>query len=779
MLPSARGVIITGFGLLIATLATVAARSDLTLWFAVIAGVLGLAAALLIAGIRLRRSPSPESAALAVAGRELGEKRETAVAQRREGEEKFRGLLDSAPDAIVIVDPDGRIVLVNTQTEKMFGYNRDELPGEPVEMLMPKRSRKAHVGHRANYGSNPGTRPMGTGLELAGRRKDGSEFPVDITLSTLETQDGVLVTSVVRDITERKRAEDELRESEERLRIIFEYAPDVYFLSDLQGNIVNLNGAAEEITGLSKKEVVGKNYIDLEILLSEDIPKANAILAASIDGKPAGPVELTLNHRNGGSTAVEVRTFPMEINGQALILIAGRDITERKQAEEELRHLAHHDGLTGLPNRRSLIDRLTMTLAQRRRKEQMVGLLFLDLDRFKVVNETAGHAAGDSLLREVAGHLRSAVREGDSVARMGGDEFTILLPEIARPEDAARIAERALAAVRRQWLVDGHEFSVTTSIGIALWPQDGDDVDTLLRNADTALYRAKDAGRDRIEFYAAGMHAEVADLAALEADLRRALQREEFVLHYQPVMDVNTGQTTGVEALVRWQHPERGLLNPMEFIPVAERTGLIVPLGEWVLRSACAQYRAWREAGLDPERLAVNFSARQFRDPSLFDMIAEILEDTVFDPRRLQIEITEQTAMDEADSTLAIFGELKILGVQIALDDFGTGHSSLAYLRRFPVDVIKIDRSFVSDVTSDPDDAAITSTIIAMAHTLGLKVIAEGIETQEQLDFLREKQCDEFQGYLFSRPIPAEEIATMLRQEGHSRVPAVGRRGQQ
>jgi diguanylate cyclase (GGDEF)-like protein len=437
---------------------------------------------------------------------------------------------------------------------------------------------------------------------------------------------------------------------------------------------------------------------------------------------------------------------------------------ENLRQEETILHLAYHDALTDLPNRTLFEDRLTVALAQAHRRNQMLPVMFLDLDRFKQVNDMAGHATGDELLRRVAERLAGLVREGDTVARVGGDEFTLLFPEVAGAEDTMEIAERVLKVFQQPWVLDGHEFHVTTSVGIAMYPNDGEDAESLLRNADTAMYRAKEQGRNNYQLYTPAMNARIAERLAVENSLRHGLVSGEFAVHYQPQVNIDTGQIVGAEALVRWQHPERGLVLPAEFIPVAEETGLIVPLGEWVLRTACAQNRAWQEAGLPPLRVAVNLSARQFQQRDLKSMVAQVLEETGLDPHCLQLEITEGVAMQDAEFTITMLRELRGMGIQIAIDDFGTGHSSLSYLRRLPIDVVKIDRSFVCDLTTDPNDAAIASTIVAMAHNLKLKVIAEGVETEEQLTFLKEQQCDEFQGYLFSKPVPAEKLEKIVVQ---------------
>ena len=455
-----------------------------------------------------------------------------------------------------------------------------------------------------------------------------------------------------------------------------------------------------------------------------------------------------------------------------------KEVAERRRAEETIKHQAYYDELTGLPNRRLFEDQLDRALAQARRKHHRLVVMFMDLDRFKTVNDTVGHKLGDELLQSAGKRLTNLLRDGDTVARMGGDEFTILLPEVDREEDILDVARRILHSFRQPWTLGRSEFLVTASIGVAVWPNDGQDGPALLKNADMAMYRAKDQGRDNFQLYSPVMNAEIAMRLELEKELRRALRNEEFVVYYQPQQDISTGQIVGVEALVRWQHPKRGLVLPGEFIAVAEETDLIVPLGEWVLRTACTDAKAWQEAGLPPLRMAVNFSARQFQHGSPIETFASVLADTGLDPKYLELEITERVAMSDVELAMKILRDLRDLGVRIALDDFGIGHSSLAYLKRFPIDALKIDQSFIRDLTTDPDSKAIAATIIAMAHNLNHIVIAEGVETEEQLAFLREQQCDEFQGYLLSKPVPADELLEILRQRerGRSSANAAGLR---
>jgi diguanylate cyclase (GGDEF)-like protein len=451
------------------------------------------------------------------------------------------------------------------------------------------------------------------------------------------------------------------------------------------------------------------------------------------------------------------------------------DVSKRRELEETIRRQSYYDALTDLPNRALFKDRLARALTQARRSKQMFAVIFLDLDQFKVVNDTASRAQGDLLLKIVAEQLKSLIREGDFLARVGGDEFTALL-EIARIEDAVAVAERILRGFQEPRALAGHEFRVTASIGITVYPRDGHNAETLLRNADIAMHQAKEEGKNTYTIYTPAMNTQIAERVALERDLRRALEREEFVVHYQPQVEIEGGQIVGMEALVRWRHPERGLLPPMEFIPVAEETGLIVPIGEWVLRVTCIENRAWQEAGLPQLRAAVNLSARQFQRRDIVETVARVLEETGLGPQWLQLEITEGTAIEDVDFAIKTLRELKEMGIQIAIDNFGTGHSALSYLRLFPIDVVKIDRSFVRDLTLDPDDAAIATSIIAMAHSLKLEVIAEGVETEEQLAFLQRERCDQMQGYLFSKPVPSEEFETMLRQAKRLPVPSLSAR---
>lgn len=436
-------------------------------------------------------------------------------------------------------------------------------------------------------------------------------------------------------------------------------------------------------------------------------------------------------------------------------------VIERKRAEERLQYLAHYDGLTGLPNRLLYFDRLDQALAWAHRNDQMVVVLLLDLDRFKVINDTLGHDVGDGLLQAVAERITACVREGDTVARLGGDEFVLLLTNMVRDRDVSRIAQKVLDSVEKPIVSEGRELFVTGSIGISRYPYDGKDAQALLKNADTAMYRAKEQGKNNFQMYSPDLDARAVERLGLESSLRHALEREEFLLHYQPRVNLRSGRMTGMEALLRWQHPELGLVSPDEFIPLLEETGLIVPVGEWVLRTACRQNKAWQQAGFPPLRVAVNLSVRQFKR-GLPNKVGRLLKETGLEPRWLALEITESILMEYRESAVALLNELNAMGIRLVIDDFGTGYSSLSYLKRFPIHSLKIDRSFVRDIPDDTGDMAIARSVIGMAHSLNMTVTAEGVETKEQIDFLHAQNCDRVQGHYFSRPLPVTAFTDLL-----------------
>src|SRR6185295_16864672 len=570
--------------------------------------------------------------------------------------------------------------------------------------------------------------------------------------------------TLVNDISVRLSAERALQESEEQFRQLANNIPQVFWITDVrQKETLYLSPATETLLGWPLQEIKDNPRLLIKTLHYED---RSRVYAARKTATAGGYDETYRVVRPDGSIRwVHDRAFPVPDTAGEIYRIAGiaEDITERKLAEERLMHLAHYDVLTSLPNRVLFYDRLRQVLAQAKRNQWTVGVMLIDVDRFKNVNDTLGHAVGDQLLQQVAERLRRSVRAGDTVGRLGGDEFAVVLSDLANSQDANLVAQKVMASFRDPFpLEGGAEIYVTGSIGITLFPDDSTDQDTLIRNADAAMYRAKDSGRNAYRFYTPEMNARAHDLLSMESSLRRALDRREFLVYFQPKVSVSTGAIVGVEALLRWRHPERGLVSPGEFMPVLEETGLIMAVGEWVIEAVCAQIRKWRAAGVDPKSVAINLSARQFMDRDLGTTIQRILEAHAIGAGEIEFEITESSLMANTEESTRALEFLAGLGVGLSIDDFGTGYSSLGYLKRFPLDALKIDRSFVRDITSSADDATITRAVISMAHSLGLKVIAEGVETEEQLAFLADHGCDEFQGYLFSRPLPVEECGVML-----------------
>ena len=578
------------------------------------------------------------------------------------------------------------------------------------------------------------------------------------------TQGGTV--GIYTDITESKQRLRAIERGEQRLRAVMNAVVDGIVTVGDRGVIEFGNPAAARIFGCAPVDLVGLPAGDL-IAASER--------AGGREGPAALPVDLTALPRQSLLEVVGRRrdgtAFPLELSVADLpaphaLVVTVRDITARKAAEEQVLFHATHDALTGLPNRALFDDRLATGLKQSARRKEMLAVLFLDLDRFKIINDTLGHTIGDTLLVALSRRLRATVRAEDTLARMGGDEFFLILRGLTSAEDAVKPAQKILEAVRPPIHVGGHELHVTASIGISLYPADGPGPDQLLKCADMALYRAKEGGRDRLQLYNPTFNVRVFEQMVLEGRLRRALEQRQFELLYQPQVGLDTGAVVGFEALLRWRHPEHGLVSPGEFVPLAEESGLIEPLGMWVLQTACLQHRAWRRAGLPHLRLAVNMSARQFQRPGLEKRIRETLDETEMDPRCLELELTESVLMQEGDHTADLLGHLSDLGIGLALDDFGTGYSSLSYLKSFPITRVKIDRCFVRDIATSGGDAAVARAVIAMAHGLGLEAVAEGIETPEQLAVLRRYGCDEGQGFLLGRPIASAGVPDVVRRPG-------------
>jgi diguanylate cyclase (GGDEF)-like protein/PAS domain S-box-containing protein len=569
------------------------------------------------------------------------------------------------------------------------------------------------------------------------------------------------IVAIYDDITERKQAEEQLRLAAR----VFESSAEGIVITDLKGHILSVNEAFSAITGYPLEEIRGQNPRVLKSGKHDPAFYRDMWKSILKDGHWQGEV---WNRRKNGEVYPEWMNIGSvkDEHGQISHFVGTfTDITQRKAAEERIHFLAHHDALTGLPNRVLLQDRISQSVAICQHQGGKAGLLLIDLDRFKTINESLNHAFGDQLLQEVAQRIEGCARRVDTVARSGGDEFVVLLTEVRDIAEIAAAANNILITLSQPFTLDGHEINITSSIGISVYPDDGDNAQHLLKNADVAMYRAKDMGRNNYQFYTQDMNARTFETLVLENSLRHALKRDDFVLHYQPQIDIAGGAMVGVEALLRMRHPELGLVPPGTFIPIAEETGLIVPIGVWVINEACRQGRLWRDAGLTELRIAVNLSAKQFLQPGLLDVVEKALAESGLPPQQLELELTESILMRDSDVIIETLRRFKKMGVQLSIDDFGTGFSSLSYLKRFDLDRLKIDQSFVRDITSDPDDLAIARAVIALGHSLGLKVIAEGVESGEQLELLRANGCDEIQGYYFSRPQPAAEIPRFFRGE--------------
>jgi diguanylate cyclase (GGDEF)-like protein/PAS domain S-box-containing protein len=685
------------------------------------------------------------------------ERRQAAEEALRESEEKYRLLFSSERDAIVLVDPETtRFLDANDAFFSMLGHAREDLPSlTALDVTGDREGTLRSLRELRERGQElVAARPV--------RRKDGGLVWVEMSLNTFVWKGRPVACAILRDITERRRAQ-------ERMLLwsrVLEDSAEGIMITDPQGTIVTVNKAFTEITGYSAEEAVGGNP---RLLQSgrHDAAFYRALWGAiSRVGRWQGEI---WNRRKSGEIYPEwlsitaVRDEAFRLTHHVGIFA---DITQRKQSEDRIEFLASHDVLTGLPSRALMADFIRQALGGARRHGTNLALLHIGLDRFKSINDSLGHHAGDVLLQRVAERLGTCLREGDSVARLGGDEFLVLLPNLGRGQEVAVLAERVLQEIQHPIVVQDRELTFTASIGISLFPDDGDDVASLLKNADSALSHAKEQGRNNYQFFTPDMNVRAFEALSMEMSLKKALEREEFLLVYQPQVDTETGQLLGVEALIRWQHRDLGLVLPARFIPIAEEHGVILPIGEWVLRTACAQVRSWLDAGLPAVPVAVNVSALQFRQAGLVDRIRRILEETGLDPRYLELELTESIVMRQAERTISLLNELQEMGLSLSIDDFGTGYSSLSYLRRFPIRKLKIDQSFVRDLTSDPDAAAIAAAIVGMGKSLKLRIIAEGVETLEQHAALRALHCDEIQGFLVGRPEGPARIAAILREGG-------------
>ncbi len=845
--------------------------------------------------------PLDEAAdAYMVEARDLSEIKR-AVEALRDREERLQGIMDTVADGIVAADETGTVQSFNPAAERIFGYSAGEVVGRSMNMLMSGADASAHDDHIAHYLRSGETRIMGVGRELTARRKDGTAFPIELNVSELRRGRHRLFIGTIRDITQRKQAEEALRRAHAELeQRVEERTRELAVLSRQTTQILNsanegilglddracitfANPAAarltgwplEELRGLSLHTLLGRprsregSALTLFAVLrrgqaqrdmafrrrgGESFPVEFAAAPIAEDGRVRGAVvvfrDVTERRRaedklrlaakvfettaegiivcNGDFCVTAVNPAFTEITGYAAEEALGRlpqflteadaglraaieeavesrgrwegelwsrrkdgrkcaerlavssvsdapgasrqyvvvfsDITQRKMDEERIRYQANYDALTALPNRTLFLDRLQQALAAAARSGERVGLMFVDLDGFKLVNDTLGHEAGDALLREAAKRLQDCVRAGDTVARLGGDEFTVIMPNLGSARNAPAVAQRIIQSLCQPFHLEDRDAFVSASIGITSYPDDGGDSQTLLKNADAAMYRAKEQGKATYQFFTAELNRENHVRLAIKNGLDMALERQEFVLYYQPKVSLATDAITGVEALLRWRNKDMGMVDPSRFIPVMEETGMIAPVGEWVMEAACRQYRAWREQGLPDLRVAVNLSVRQIRQPGLAKTVQDVLDRTGVPPAGLELEITESMIMKDTERAVTTLQELHEMGVTLAIDDFGTGYSSLSYLKRFPLHTIKIDRSFVRDLATDSDDVEIVRTIISMGHSLRRRVVAEGVETKRQREALRQLRCDEIQGYLISAPVPPERLDALLRE---------------
>jgi diguanylate cyclase (GGDEF)-like protein/PAS domain S-box-containing protein len=567
---------------------------------------------------------------------------------------------------------------------------------------------------------------------------------------------------------ERKILEEALFAEKERALVTLNSIGEAVVCTDIDGNITFLNLVAEKMTGWPMQEAAGRPMAEVFRTWdpsSVDHAETTTKLAILQIRAMHLPPSCVLVRRDGMEIPIEDSIAPIhDREGKAIgAVIVFRDVSVAHAMAQQITHSAEHDFLTGLPNRMLLNDRIGQAVASARRRKKQVAVLFLDLDGFKHINDSLGHPVGDKLLQSIGKRLTATVRGADTVSRQGGDEFVVLLADLAQAEDAVTMAARILRTVAMPHSVDPHDLHVTTSIGVSVYPDDGEDAETLIKNADTAMYQAKENGRQSYQFFKPAMNARAVERQSIEESLRRALERQEFAVHYQPKICMRTGTITGAEALIRWTHPVRGIISPAQFIPVAEDCGLIVPIGRWVLYQACEQAHEWQAVGLPAITMAVNVSAVEFQDEAFLPGLLHILEKSRLDPRLLELELTESALMKRVESTASILRTLKESGLRIAVDDFGTGYSSLSYLRKFPIDSLKIDQSFVRQIGKGVDDAAIVTAVISMARSLKLRVVAEGVETFKELEFLKAHECDEAQGYYFSRPVPAPLFVNLLR----------------
>jgi diguanylate cyclase (GGDEF)-like protein/PAS domain S-box-containing protein len=695
----------------------------------------------------------------------------------------LESVLSVAADAAIAVDKQGLIGFVNPAAEALLGWNFSEAVGKPLSNLVSYVQDAPMPGANALDAVRAASGGAATAT-VAFRDHLGREVVLQCRLTSLLDENDQFTGAVLtlndgshRQFESLPRGQDSLThadalfEEKERAQVTLNSIGDAVISTDFRGRVSYLNIVAEQMTGWTQEEASGRALDDVfplvDVTTGEPIP--NPTVRAIIENTTVGlGTDCVLVQRNGGRIAVEDSAAPIHDRHGAVIgaVMVAHDVTAARELSQKLARLALHDNLTDVPNRALLNDRLAQAIERARRSGHSVALLYVDLDRFKHINDSLGHAVGDQVLQSAALRLLECVRSSDTVSRHGGDEFIVLLAEVMHAQDAAICADKMIRALDAPHRIGIHELRLTASIGIATFPEDAQDAEALIRNADVAMYQAKSNGRNSYQCFKHEMNVQAHTRQTVETDLRRAIERREFVLHYQPKVNLVTGAIAGVEALIRWQHPQQGLLTPNQFISIAEESGLIVAIGRWALEEVCRQARAWQDAGAALVSIAINVSAVELRSTTFFAGVRDIIQSHGLKPSFLEIELTETFMMQDWKSTAEVLRALTALGVRIALDDFGTGYSSLSYMKRFPIDTLKIDQSFVRDMATDPDDASIVSAVINMGRSLHMRVVAEGIETQEQLSLVQTHQCPEGQGHYFCAPVSAEQLTPYLLDHG-------------
>jgi diguanylate cyclase (GGDEF)-like protein/PAS domain S-box-containing protein len=676
-------------------------------------------------------------------------------------EEQYRRIVETSLEGVWIIDPENKTVFANQRMADILGYSLEEMLNHSLFEFMDVE------GHAIaqNY-----IERCQKGIEerhdFKFKRKDGSDLWAILSSNPIFDTEGQYAGALgmITDITERKRSEEALSKSEATNRALLNAIPDAMFRLSKDGTFLDIKVAkdfelmwpASPLLAKTIKEVFPKELAEKSIFYIQLALQTKEV--QSFEAQLSCPLLETCIPGNLGYFEARIIAISQE---EVLMIV--RDITKRKKAEEMIRYQANYDLLTGLPNRMLFNERLSLSLTQSRQHQKKLAVCFLDIDHFKKINDTLGHSAGDLLLKNFASRVSQCVRKGDTVARWAGDEFTLIIPEIELTDDVANIAQRILDVLKNPFDLDGNQLHISSSIGIAIYPDDGECAETLIKNADAALYRVKEKGRNNYQFYNSTIHVHAGELLTLANSLHHGIEKNELEIFYQPIVNIKSWEITGMEALLRWQHPTLGLVSPDTFIPLAEENDLIIPLGEWILKTACHQSQIWHDLCGYNLRISVNLSATEFLQPNLVPMVTHCLETTGLHPQFLELEVTESTCLKDIEKTRQLFHEFRSMGVRIAMDDFGTGYSSLCYLKSLPFDVLKLHQSFFQDVMIDSEEQAIATTIITLAHCLNLSVIAQGVETQEQLEFLSRLNCDEIQGYLFSRPLSAEKASKLLK----------------